>query len=127
MEIPNAPSEKQQMIREISNPLYRSKSWIKFLGILLILQGVITAATLFGLIIAWLPIWVGLILYRAAKKIEEADAKGEQADLESAMKFISQYFTIQGIFTLLGIMISISLFILAIMYGIWTTLSDKMF
>ena len=52
-------------VREVGLPIYQSKGWLKFLGVLSILQGIMAAITLVGLVIAWLPIWIGVVLHRA--------------------------------------------------------------
>ncbi len=42
----------QALVREISLPLYQAQGWMKFLGIVMIVQGVLTALTIIGIIFA---------------------------------------------------------------------------
>lgn len=88
-------------IREVGLPIYQSKGWLKFLGVLSILQGIMAAITLVGLIIAWLPIWIGVVLYQSANSIEAAHVSGNKAHLVQALGKLKLYFTIQGIMTLI--------------------------
>lgn len=88
-------------IREVGLPIYQSKGWLKFLGVLSILQGVMAAITIFGLIVAWLPIWIGVVLYQSANSIEAAHVSGNKDHLYHALGKLKLYFTIQGIMTLI--------------------------
>ena len=53
-------------IRGIVEPLYRGKFWMQLLGVVSILYGVLSAITVVGLIVAWIPIWAGVVLMQAA-------------------------------------------------------------
>ena len=68
---------EQKVVREVSLPLFSSKGWIKFLGILMIIYGVIAAMTIVGIIFAWLPIWLGVLLNQTANRIEQAHLAGD--------------------------------------------------
>lgn len=75
---------------------------MKFLGVLSVLQGVLAVFTLWGILVCWLPIWLGVILFRAAEDAEAA-AAGAPGRLESFLQRLNRYFLIQGIVALLGI------------------------
>ena len=99
------PPDPGNAVRELGLPLYQSKGWLKFLGILSILQGILAAVTIFGIIVAWLPIWIGVLLYQSASAIETAHVTGNQTMLTQALSKLKLYFTIQGIMTLIGLII----------------------
>jgi hypothetical protein len=108
-------------IREISLPLFESKGWIKFIGVLSIIQGVVVALTLVGLIIAWLPIWIGVLLMQSASAIERARIRGDKASLLSSLDKLRAYFTIQGILTLLtliAVAIAFAMGVLGAIFGL---------
>jgi hypothetical protein len=83
-----------------------SASWMKLLGVISIIQGVFAVFTIWGIIIAWLPIWLGVMLFRAANEAEMASA-GLTDHLESYLKRLNKFFLIQGIFMLLTIVIAL--------------------
>ena len=56
--------------------------WMKFIGIMTIIGGCFQALTIFGLVIAWLPIWMGVVLTKAGSKAGEYADKGDFASLE---------------------------------------------
>lgn len=101
-------------IREVGFPIYQSKGWLKFLGILSIIQGIMVALTIIGIIIAWLPIWIGVVLYQSATTVEAAHVSGDKLMLFRALDKLKLYFTIQGIMTLIGIVVGA----LAMMMGV---------
>lgn len=111
-------------IREISWPLYQSKGWIKFIGVLSIIQGIAVALTLIGIIIAWLPIWIGVLLMQCASSIEKARASGDKAMLVGGLDKLRTYFTIQGILTLLSIFVVIIAFAMGMLGAIFGVLSN---
>jgi hypothetical protein len=111
-------------IREISLPIYQSKGWIKFIGILSIIQGVAVALTLVGLIIAWLPIWMGVLLMQCASSVERARIRGDKALLLSSLDKLRTYFTIQGILTLITLVVVAIAFAMGVLGAIFGVLSS---
>lgn len=71
--------------------------WMKFLGILLVIPGILTAIFLIGLPILWL----GLTLIQAANAVNREGING----LEEFIGKIGLYFKIYGIITVIGILI----------------------
>ncbi len=89
-----------QVVRRISEPLYRAKGWIKLAGILLIVQGVFSILSIWGILICWLPIWMGVILMSASNELETAYATEDEAALTTSMGKLGTYFKIFGIFAI---------------------------
>jgi len=90
-------------IREIAAPLYGAKMWLKLVGVLMIIYGVLAALSIIGLIVAWLPIWTGVLLFQAAKAIEQAHEAEDEPALLTAMNKLKTYFTITGVLALIGL------------------------
>jgi hypothetical protein len=101
------------IIKEISAPLYETKGWLKFLGVLAIVYGALMVLTIWGIIICWLPIWMGLILLKAGKSVEAAHQNGDKAELLIVLGRIKTYFTIAGIAAIVAVAISIIAMIFA--------------
>jgi hypothetical protein len=102
----NLSNPSEELLKKLCYRAGASAGWMKFLGILSIAQGVFLIFTLWGILICWLPIWVGLILYRAAGDAEVA-ARGAPPRLQDFLQRINRYFLIQGILTLIGIIVGI--------------------
>ncbi|MFH1688689.1 MAG: DUF5362 domain-containing protein [Candidatus Eisenbacteria bacterium] len=98
---------EQQLIREISAPLFAAKGWMKFLGVLMIIYGVLIALSIVGIVICWLPIWIGVLLFQTAGTVEAAQASGSKMELYGALSKLKTYFTIYGVLALIGIIVSI--------------------
>jgi hypothetical protein len=94
-----------QLVKDISLPLYNAKGWMKLLGVLSIISGILTALSLWGIIFAWLPIWLGVLLFKAAGSVETAWLGGHKGELEQAMRSLKTYFTINGIVMLIYLII----------------------
>jgi len=81
--------------------------WMKFMGIMTIIAGCLQALSIFGLVIAWLPIWMGVILTKAGSKAGEYADKGDFASLEGMTGQLKTYFTISGIMIIVSFAVSI--------------------
>ncbi len=103
--------EEQTMIKELSLPLFQSKTWLKVLGVAMIIQGIITALTIVGIIICWLPIWLGVLLFQAAGAIEGAQANGSKPHMLTALSKLKLFFMINGVLMLIMIAFVVIAFI----------------
>ena len=91
------------VIKELSVPLYNCKGWMKLIGIMYIISGAIQALTIFGIIVAWLPIWIGVLLFQSAGAIEQAYEADSKAAMMTSLSKLKTYFIIMGVLTLIGI------------------------
>jgi hypothetical protein len=101
-------------VRSIIEPLHRGKFWMQLLAVVSILYGVLLALTIVGLIVAWIPIWAGVVLMQAAGASSRAFQSGDALEMKQAMAKLKTYFTIFGILML----ISIILMIVSMVFGI---------
>lgn len=102
-------------IQVISEPLARSNFWMKLLGVLLIIYGIMMAITIVGLLVAWLPIWLGVLLFQSASAATQANQTGDEAVLIRSLEKLKTYFTIMGILTLIGLILAILGFVTGMM------------
>ena len=81
--------------------------WMKFMGIMTIIGGCLQALTIFGIVIAWLPIWMGVVLTKAGSKAGEYADKGDFTSLEGVTGQLKTYFTISGIMMIVSFAIAV--------------------
>ncbi len=92
------------------------KGWLKLLGIVQIVAGILQALTLFGIIWAWLPIWMGVILNGAGNKAQEYVEKGDPKALEEFTGKLKLYFIINGIMMIVSLVaIALSLIVISVL------------
>lgn len=94
------PLETSDVI-QVSKPLYQSRNWLRLIGILLIINGAVITITGIGVLIAWLPIWLGVLLLKTAQAIRVAHQCGSQAMLELSLQRLRFTFTVMGVSVLL--------------------------
>jgi hypothetical protein len=94
---------------------------MKLLGVLLIIYGVFLIMTIVGILICWLPIWIGVILFKAAGDAEAAN-KGAPQQLAGYIQKINRFFLIEGILALLGLIIGLIFLFLGVMAAIWSSI-----
>ena len=102
----NMPNQ-QELVRPLIEPLYRGKFWMQLIGVMLILSGILTAISIVGIIIAWIPIWAGWTLIQAAKATERAFNQGDELEMKFALGKLKTYFTIFGVLILIYILMMI--------------------
>jgi hypothetical protein len=107
------PAGSDQIIKELSLPLYEAKGWMRLLGVLSIISGILTIFSIWGIIICWIPIWVGILLMRAASAVEHARHSNDRMQLVKCFCQLRTYFTLQGVFSLIGIIVAIFALIIA--------------
>jgi len=91
------------LVREIGYPLYNCRGWMKFLGVMSIISGVIQVITIIGILFAWLPIWTGILLFQAASAAEQAYETGNKNELNISLSKLKTYFVIMGVISLLAV------------------------
>ena len=105
--------DRSEIVRELAAPLASGRGWIKFLGILSIISGVLGALTIVGLVWAWLPIWLGILLFQTASGMEQAAISGDASSFVTAQNRLKLYFMINGVM----IIVAFALVVLFIIFG----------
>jgi len=105
------------MNEKIYEELNRASGWMKFLGIISIISGALTALSLVGIIIAWLPIWMGVLLYQAGNLANSAFFQKDEVKFLQSISKIRLIFIIAGITAIVYIAISLIVFIVVLTTG----------
>lgn len=97
--------------RKVITSCKEMSGWIKFLAIFSIAIGALYVLSIFGIIIAWLPIWIGIILLKVANGSREV-AEGKTESLGEMLGSLKTFFMLTGILTIISIFFSIIWFII---------------
>jgi len=95
--VAQSQSKESLILEQIQQVSERTTGWLKFLGIINIVSGALTALSIWGIIIAWLPIWLGVLLFQASNRIGSSRYTQNRAELVIMMDKLRLYFLIQGI------------------------------
>ncbi len=95
------------VLNDIQRISVNMNGWLKFLGIVNIISGALAAISVVGILVAWLPIWLGILLIQAGSKASSARLTHDPRELVVMMDKLRLYFVIQGI--LIIVMIAIVL------------------
>mgnify|MGYP003681886642 CR=1 FL=1 len=96
------------------------KGWLKFLGIMSIIAGALQAITVVGLIVAWMPIWLGVLLLQAGSRAQEYADRNEPVALAGFTGKLRTLFLIMGILTIVSIGLSVIGAIIGATFGLFT-------
>ncbi len=102
----------------LEEKLKSMKGWLKFVGIVTIVGGALQALTIVGIIVAWVPIWMGLLLYQAGERAEQYLLKKDEQQLTEFMGKLNTYFIIKGLLILAGIVLVVFVIVLLVVVGI---------
>jgi len=84
-------------MERVYEELSRASGWMKAMGILYIVGGILSAITIVGIIYAWLPIWMGVIVYQAGKFAQMASTNKDETKLMEVVSKIRLFFLISVI------------------------------
>lgn len=107
----------RELVKDLASYISANRFWMKFFGIIMIISGAVSALTLVGLVFAWLPIWSGVLLLKAASAATMAEATGTVEPLEDALYRIGAFFKINGIFAMVMIVIYVLLIVAFFVMG----------
>lgn len=108
-------AQETSQLKRLSEPLYRVKGWIKFAGVMTIISGAFQVISIWGILIAWLPIWMGVLLISASNFIGKAYESDAEHDMLTSMGKLGTYFKIFGIFMVVLLVVMIIGVLAAIM------------
>ena len=104
--LPPAPApQENQLVQQLSMPIYQARGWLKFLGVMTIISGIPSVFVLVGI----LQIWIGITLFQAGSSIESAGQFGDKFAFLRSMGGLKTYFVIQGVLTLIGIAVMVAM------------------
>jgi len=126
---PPAPSypaspEPADWIGRLLAPVCESKGWLKFLGVAAIVIGALHALSIFGLIVAWIYIWIGILLWQAGGRAEIVCARRDAAALEQYLAKLKSLITIGGVLAVISIAISVVALMLVFSLGVLAWLAQ---
>ena len=100
-------------LHTVALPLYEAKGWMKFLGAALVGIGVFYALTIVGLVIAWLFLWLGALLWQAGSQVDSAFAQGEEIPLAVTFQKLRRFFVVAGIAMLVYLIVAVLVLVAA--------------
>lgn len=111
--------DQSSTFNELKLSAQNMSGWVKFYGIMNIIGGALAALTIIGIIFAWLPIWMGVILVQAANRATNANLTNNPKELVYMLDRFRLYFVINGIvilITIAGVILSLIIFGISIPY-----------
>lgn len=93
--------------------LLNLSGWVKFLGVAHIIVGVVQALSVVGLVIAWLPIWLGVLLFQAGNRAAQVSVSHRPEDLLVTIRKLRLFFVIQGIVLLVALGVFVLVLLMA--------------
>ncbi|HHQ42227.1 MAG TPA: hypothetical protein ENK20_08045 [Chromatiales bacterium] len=87
-------------------PLMEARTWMKVLAVLAIIDGVLMVFSIWGILVAWLPIWLGVVLFQAATALDRAEG-GDGGAAAQAMGKLKTFFTVAGIAAIVFLVVAL--------------------
>jgi hypothetical protein len=100
-------ASSEELVKDLAQRMSGAKFWMYLIGIVFIIGGVFEAISIIGLVIAWLPVWLGVLLCMAASSLGQAKMTGDTDKMQQMLGRLKLYFVVQGIVTLIGIVLGV--------------------
>lgn len=110
--------EETELVRDMGAVLAANGGWMKFLGVMMIIMGILNCLTVIGALFGWIPIWLGVVLNRAAGAASRAQMRGDALDLEESLDRVGFFFKLQGILILIVLILYVLLIVAALASGV---------
>jgi hypothetical protein len=88
-------------------PLCDVSGWLKFLGIMNIIVGVIYCITIIGAVVGWLPLWIGILLNNAGNSLQSGYQRRSEPEINVGMSKLALTIKIIGILTVIALAINV--------------------
>ncbi|MCY4129671.1 MAG: DUF5362 family protein [Gammaproteobacteria bacterium] len=105
-------------VRTLLTSLIKNAIWLKILGVVLFVYGVFLCISIVGLLVGWLPIWLGVLLFSSAKRLDVIKEEDSPEDAVESIEKISLFFKISGIVTLVYVVFLVLILLFFFVRGI---------
>lgn len=82
---------------------------MKLVGIINIVAGVLYCLTIVGLIVGWIPLWIGICMNRASNQIGDGFTIGNDQLTHQGVDSLATAIKILGVILLIGIVINVAM------------------
>ncbi len=106
----------EEVLNQLKNTAVSMSLWLKILGIVMIVGGALTALSIVGIIVAWLPIWLGVLLVQAGDRAQGMQYSANLNQLLLLLEKLKTYFVVSGVVTVVSIAFSILSFVMMISF-----------
>lgn len=104
---PHGQTRETLVINGIKQSAASLSGWLKFLGIVNIVLGALTALSIIGIIYAWLPIWMGVLLLQAGSSASNAQIGDNYPDLVIMIQKLKTFFILTAVMVIISLAIMI--------------------
>jgi len=119
-----AGTDSTMQVKRLATVLASGGGWMKFLAVLMYLCGALYILSIWGILICWIPIWLGVVLWNGATKAEQAVFTGLESDLAQALDRVRFVFKLYGILFMVGFVMGALMVILFITLGVMKGLGN---
>ena len=107
----------RETVKDFASYISANSIWMKIVGVLSIIGGALMCLTIGGILIGWLPIWLGVLLFKSASCAQTAEVTGYEEDLAESLYRVGLYFKIQGILMIVVILLHVAAVVFLFAFG----------
>lgn len=105
-EAPEIRQAKEEVLLLI-NPIAKADPWLRLISVFHFFQAGLLIATLYGIPVAWIPVWLGVTLWQLANSAQNAMRTGNQYSVTATIRKTRRYFILMGITAIICITLTI--------------------
>jgi len=97
---------------ELVAPLYQARGWVRAAGVAIIFHGLLLGMTQIGLLLAWVPVWLGIVAFGIANAAETAHESDDPASITLMNRRLRLFFQILAALAIVGLLFGFAFLIL---------------
>ena len=98
---------------ELLKPLINNRKWLNIVGVFAIGAGILYIVSIVGILICWIPIWLGVLLFQTSSNLEKFELSGNEEDATLGLEKLVLFFKFVAIVLIVSLVISLFIFVFA--------------
>ena len=92
---------------ELLKPLVNNRKWLNIIGVFAIGAGILYIVSVVGILVCWIPIWLGVLLFQISSNLEKFEISGDEANATMSLEKLVLFFKFVAIVLIASLVISL--------------------
>ena len=98
---------------DVLKPLINNRKWLNIIGFISIGSGILYIISIVGILVCWIPIWLGVLLFQTSSNLEKFEISGNEEDATLGLEKLVLFFKFIAIVLIASLVISLIVVVFA--------------
>ena len=99
---------------ELLKPLINNRKWLNIVGVIAIGTGFLYIVSIVGILVCWIPIWLGVLLFQTSSNLEKFELSGNEENATLGLAKLVLFFKFVAIVSIASLVISLIVVVFAV-------------